>query len=509
MTETFDDAWCDRIMGDVEATAPEELRAAIGEMVSRDRRPMPSITPDPPRPRRLVVSVAATIVVIVAGLALLGGLGERPTTVPTNSVGPPRDSAVDQRGIAPVTIPTVDTQVPAGPGDDVLAEMGLTGPTTLSGDDAQAALEVLNDHRVELLRNSPGFSARSTFGQTWVLTDGSKPYADNPATVVDVTVLASGDAWAEFENGDVFRHEGAAGVTRGLYTVDGSPAAWETNTFPNGHAFDRAVGHDPLALIGSFEGVVQPWEDGRIEVSASRYERREAVDVRIDSRATGSARYVIDLASGLIVEFESTQVDEKGTLGAYSSLSGVTEAEALPVAALPPLPDGVEWQRFDDSSAPTAVAIDRASEAFGAGLVLPRAALAAGRVAVEHRALTIDGRGVELDDPEAASRYVSIGYVEPMGLLRTIVHLHTERPVPGRPIPPEYAYVDDRICHETTTCISTAAGTATMTPQAGALAGIPFEGNATNFDGIFLAISAPTLDDVVTIADTFVTVDGG
>ena len=81
------------------------------------------------------------------------------------------------------------------PGDDLLEQLGLAGATTLTGEDAVVALGVLDDFRSELFRESPGFSATSTFRQEWVRADGSKP--DPPAKVANVTVLESGDVWAE------------------------------------------------------------------------------------------------------------------------------------------------------------------------------------------------------------------------------------------------------------------------------------------------------------------------
>ena len=84
MAETFDDAWFDRALQDVDVTAPSELRAAISQMVSRDRPSMTHTEQRPPRRWRLAVSVAATIVVVVGGLALLGQLGGDPEPVPTD-----------------------------------------------------------------------------------------------------------------------------------------------------------------------------------------------------------------------------------------------------------------------------------------------------------------------------------------------------------------------------------------------------------------------------------------
>ena len=524
MAETFDDAWFDRALQDVDVTAPSELRAAISQMVSRDRRSMTHTEQRPPRRWRLAVSVAATIVVVVGGLALLGQLGGDPEPVPTDlgTDVPPADSTpstpastIESDVAPPVTTATNDTELEGSTEavDQLLATMGLTEASTLSGDDAFAALSVLNDYRIEILRNSPGFSGTSRFGQTWVLADGSKPNPDNPPTVAEVTVLANGDAWAEFANGDLFRRDGPAGIDRGLYDVDGQVVAWELSTFPNAHGFDRAIGHDPMRLLGGLEqeltGTGPPGrEPGTIAVSEVQYEQRRAVEVRIDSEWYGNSRMVIDLASGLIVEQESPQDDETRTPGSYSSLSDVTEADQLPVTEFPPLPDGVQWTQLGGQPRDTTATIGEASQAFGSGLMLPSAVIESGVVVMNHSGLTSEWTVVEPGDPDVISQTVSLNYVEPVGLLRTSVYLHTERPAPDGSIPPGYIPVDDRICLEP--CPEPDPNSSPyFTPTVGALAGVPISEWGINLDGIFLAITAPTRDDALAIANSFVAVSDG
>lgn len=520
MNDTFDDLWFDRVLQDVDATTPAELRTVIGEMVSQGHQTAASMTSDTSRPRWLMASVAVAIVALVAGLVLLSGLGGKSTSVPSD-VGTDVDqssstvsipeSTIAQDVVAPGTTPTDDAETPSGAGG-VLGEMGLRGAVTLSGDEAVAALAVLNNYRIGVLRASPGFSATSASGESWAPADGSTPPPDDPATVADVTVLANGDVWAEFANGDVFWHEGATGIGRQLFTGgDGSPLAWETGTFPNEHNFRGVIGHDPLELITPIEGF-RRWDT--VEVSTTEFEQGDAVEVRIEySVRDGEVdreRYVVDLTSGLIVVRDSTYGDATSAQTGRSSLSDVTVVDGLPVDSFPALPDGLEWTQIKDPwGGQRAVGIDEASAAFGSGLVLPRAALDAGVIGMEHSGLALDGRVVGPDDPDAGSRSVMIRYIEPVGLLRTTVSLYTERPGPGGTIPPDYVQIDDRLCLGS--CMTTAADPGQVplvTPDSGALAGISVYDWGTNFDGIGLQITAPTQEEASAIANTFVAVRG-
>lgn len=518
MTDTSDDSWFDHILGQVDATTPDDLRAEIHDLVAVDDRTFAPVGPETQRSKRLLVSVAATIVVIVVGLVIVIDRGGSHTIAPSPAsrpaVQPPAptttpDTAIGQHQIPPVATPTTEVTPDASGGDDpnILDELGLTPTTTLSGDDAADALATLSEYRVQILRESAGFSATATSERTWVLPDGSTAQPVDPPTVVDVTVLADGDAWAQFANGDLFRLDAGAGIARGLYSKadDGSLVAWETNTVPGQHGYGQVLEHDPLALIG---GNPERPRGIAVEVSATMFERRDAVEVRLrSSNDSEDSRYVIDLASALVVDYERTQVDDKGTSGLHSMLSDLRDADSAPVPFLPELPDGLEWLRFHDPSIPVAATIDEASDAFGPGLVLPRAAIESDRVTMEHRALSSDWGVVDLDDPDAVSRYVLIEYIEPVGLLRTIVHLSTERRVPGEAIPDGYEQIGDRICLET--CDSEApAPTTDMTPQTGALAGVPFSASSAYFDGISVSIEAPTDAATLAIANSFVAVTG-
>ena len=519
MNNDVEDNWFDRALAEVHATAPDDVRAQIRRLTGGDEAVVP-MPPETPRSRRWLFSAAATLVALVAGLVLLFGRGESPSIAPNHASTPSTDppattdvpaTTLERTSVAPVSDPLGDVVVeePSGAGSDVLERMGLGDTATSTGDDAVAALAVLEDYRISVLSASRGFSATSSVERTWVLADGSKPGPDAPPAVVDVTVLASGDVLAEFPNGDWFRHDAATGIARHLATntTDGTRVAWESRFDPRAHQHGRVLGHDPMQLLGTDPGAFLR-EPLTVEVSATAFEQHGAVEVRMERRGLGIQRFVIDLASGLIVDFESTQVDEQGTSGLRSSLSDVVATDVLPVATEPPLPPGLEWQPFNDPSIATAASIEEAREAFGSGLVLPRSALDAGNVGMEHAATTLSGMGVELDHPDAASRYVMIYDIQPVGLLRTVVYLYTQHAVPGREIPSGYVEIDDRICEERTTCISATAEDADMTPTAGALAGVPFFGGFTNLDGMFLSIEAPTPQAVLAIADSFVAVDG-
>ncbi len=517
MNDSVDDDWFDRALNEVHATAPADLRVEIRKIIVGDQSVFPMRTKTA-RSRRWLVSAAATIVVIVAGLVLLPGRGEDPSIAPINASTPSTSpspttelpvTTPEQTSVAPVSDP-YDALVnePTVAGSDVLRQMGLDESATLTGDDAAAALAILEEYRIAVLSASGGFSATSTVERTWVSADGSKPQPDAPPTVVDVTVLANGDVWAEFPNGDWFRHDAAAGIARQLSTnaIDGTRLAWEENTSPSAHQHGKVLGHDPMQLLGGYTGVL-PHDDPTVEVSATEFEQNNAVAVRIESQLLGTQHFVIDLALALIVDFQSTEPNGTGTNVLHSSLTAVAAADVLPIATLPPLPAGLEWQPLIRPLA-TAASIDEAREAFGSGLVLPQAALDRGSLGMEHGALTVSGMGVELDDPDAATRYVMINYIEPVGLLRTVVYMYTERPVPDGTLPAGYVQIDDRICQEQSTCTSTSVQDADTTPTAGALAGVPFFGWSTNLDGIFLSITAPTADAAMAIADSFVAVDG-
>ena len=127
---------------------------------------------------------------------------------------------------------------------------------------------------------------------------------------------------------------------------------------------------------------------------------------------------------------------------------------------------------------------------------------------MEQYALTSDGRVLAADDPEGEIRSVRIYHFEPVGLLRTTVHLSTERPSVEGTVPGGYVQIADRICLEP--CRSTSPESSTMKAESGALAGIPFFGQgsgiATNVDGIFISIEGLTRNEAAVIANTFVTV---
>jgi len=524
MTDSSDDAWFDALLQDVQATAPDDLRGAVRQMVDSEPQPVVPVGLEQRRLRWISVAAAA-VAVSVAGLVMLLNRGESPSTLTGVSsaatelapiLDTPNPSTVPSTTAAQLTASTVAPSsvdvVPDSPiasSDGVLANLGLVPGAALSGDVAVAALARLEDHRVGLLRESSGFRGTSTFGGTWALADGSKPQPDAPPTVVDVTVLANGDAWAAYPNGDWFRFDAVAGVTWALTTnpIDGTRSAHRTDAAPVQHNYGRVFGHDPLGPLGGLDDAFRRFDDWSLQVSASEFEGGEAVEVRFESERIGPINYVVDLRTGLVVEFESTEVEEKGTLGGYSSITGLTDADALPIAELPQLPDGLEWQDFGFPEA-LAATIQEARAAFGSGLVLPQTALDAGFVSMEQNALTSDGRVLAADDPEGETRSVRIYHFEPVGLLRTTVQLSTERPSVEGTVPSGYVQIADRICLEP--CRSTSPESSTMRAESGALAGIPFFGQgsgiATNVDGIFISIEGLTRNEAAAIADTFVTV---
>jgi hypothetical protein len=528
MTDTLDDAWFDGLLHDVEATAPDDVRAAVLQMVNSDHRPSVSVDLDQPRPRRIPVAaaVAAAFAVSVAGLVVFLGRGDNPSTLtsvnsPATEASPtintPDTSAVPSTiaaqvptsMLAPSTVAAVpDPPIPSS--DGVLATLGLTPGTTLSGDDALAALVMLDEYRVGLLRESSGFRGTSTSGGTWVLADGTEPRPDAPPIVVDVTVLANGDVWAAYPNGDWFRFDAVAGISRSLSTnpFDGTLSAIQTVEHPVQHNYGSASGHNPLGALVGLHDSLRRFDDWNLQLSASEFEGGDAVEVLFDSQRIGPINQVVDLRTGLIVKSETTDVEEEGTLGSYSSITGLTDAETLPVAAVPQLPDGLEWQERESFPNVLSVTIEEAQAAFGSGLRLPQTALDAGFVSMELTAVTSDSRVVAADDPEGEVRQVTIYYFEPDGLLRTEVELFTERPGRDGTIPDGYVQVGDRICSEP--CLPTAPGFSTLTPENGALAGVTFfgpgPGIATYVDGIYISIAGPTRNEATATAETFVTV---
>ncbi len=220
---------------------------------------------------------------------------------------------------------------------------------------------------------------------------------------------------------------------------------------------------------------------------------------------------MVDLGSGLIVEHDSTQPDADGTLGVYSTLSGITDADVLPVSTVPQLPDGLEWQRLDGPVDVFPVTLDEAAAAFGSGLVLPQVVADAETLAMEHSATTRGGLVVDSDDPDGELRFVGIYHVEPVGLLRTTFHTQTERLGRAGTVPEGYVEVGDRVCPAPLGCSWEPLGLGGMKLDAGAFAGEWFRTGArdvgASVDGVSVSIQAPTLDEAIALAETLVVAD--
>ncbi len=120
-----------------------------------------------------------------------------------------------------------------------------------------------------------------------MLTDGSEPRPDEPPTIVDITVLASGDLRAEYENGDWFRFDAAAGMGRSLSTFDdGSQFPLEMNRPAYQHTYTSVLGHDPLQMLGE---LVEYYSDAdNIAITARR--SRRSTRSRCDSKTTATGR---------------------------------------------------------------------------------------------------------------------------------------------------------------------------------------------------------------------------
>ena len=420
--------------------------------------------------------------------------------------------------LAPTTtlvVPTTEAESPKAPGGDLIEQLGLVGTATLTGEDAVAALGVLDAFRSDLLRESPGFSATSTFRQTWVLADGSKPEPDPPAKVVNVTVLESGDVWAEYANGNWLRFDAAAGLHQGLYTdtSDGSPYPLAYQATPHIAEFWEVIRHQPTQPLRSIGDVgrSQPPDTPKIEVRSTEFEGNAAVEVIVETERFGLQRHLVDLGSGLIVEYRSTRPDVKGTSSEFSSLTSVAEARVLPVSITPSLPDGLEWQRLSSPVDRHPTSVREAREAFGSGLILPQSAVDAGIVAMEYSADSGGPRGtVSADDPDGGVRWVNVQYVEPIGLLRTVFASWTYRPGLNGAIPEEYEQYEDRLCLGS--CTPPLVGApSTIVPEFGALAGIPLSGDNGNFgvmlNGVHLSIEAPTQSEALAMANSLTVVD--
>ena len=420
--------------------------------------------------------------------------------------------------LAPATtlmVPTTEVESPMAPGDDLLEQLGLAGATTLTGEDAVVALGVLDDFRSELFRESPGFSATSTFRQEWVRADGSKPEPEPPANVANVTVLGSGDVWAEYANGNWLRFDAAAGLHQGLYTdaSDGSPYPLAYQGTPNIAEFGEVIRHQPTQPLRSIGDVgwTRPPDTPKIEVRSTEFEGNAAVEVIVETERLGLQRHLVDLGSGLIVEYQSTEPDVKGSWSHFSSLTDVAEARVLPVSVTPALPDGAEWQTLSSPVDRHPTTVREAREAFGSGLILPQSAVEAGVVAMEYSA---DGGGtrgtVSADDPDGGVRWVNVQHVEPIGLMRTVFASWTYRPGLDGAIPEEYEPYEDRLCLGSCTP-PLVESPSTIVPESGALAGITLQGDNGNFgvmlDGVHLSIEAPTTSEALEMANSLTVVD--
>lgn len=113
MTVT-DDSWFDRLLADVTTPAPQELRESVRELIGSESA---SVRPSQYGERRrwlAPLSVAATAVLVVGGLVLLGG-GDTPSIDPSNttnpSVSPPPSTLRDPTSTTTTpTSTTVDTE---------------------------------------------------------------------------------------------------------------------------------------------------------------------------------------------------------------------------------------------------------------------------------------------------------------------------------------------------------------------------------------------------------------
>lgn len=434
-----------------------------------------------------------------------------PVTSEPTGVAPTGTLAPTTTGVTPTTA----AEPPPVPGEALIAQLGLVGAATLTDEDAVAALGMLDAYRFELLRKSPGFSATSTYRQTWVLADGSKPEPDPLPRIANVTVLESGDVWAEYANGDWHRFDATAGVHQGLYAnpIDGSPSSLAYRGTPNIPDFSNQIRHQPMEPLGSTLdfGGLRPWDAAKIEVRSAAFEGNAAIEVTVETERLGLQRKLVDLGSGLIVDYQSTQQDANGTSGEYSSLTDVATASVLPVSVAPPLPDGVEWEPLWSPVDSSPTTVREAREAFGSGLILPRSAVDSGVISMEHSADSGGSRGlVSVDDPDGGVRSVRVQYAEPVGLLRTVVNVFTYRPGPDGVVPDEFEHVEDRLCPRPCSP-PPSAPPSLLVPESGALAGIPFFGENGNFgvmvDGVHVTIEAPTTSEALAVANSLTVVD--
>lgn len=530
MTDRIDDPWIDGVLRSVDATAPPDVRADVRRMLRGE------VTPtdwrDGPRRRWPAPVAAAAAIAAIVGLAVIGGRDDdpmigpadtdepsvEPTVRPTTSI---EDRPTTTAAPTPTTTPVIGEGAPQGhelPADlaasidALLAATGLAGGEVVSGEAAAEALAAIDRHRLALWREMPGFSVSATFGSTWVLADGTKPRPDAPPTYTDVTVLANGDVWAEFDGGDWYSVDAETGISRGVYRneVTGSFDALQVQRAPHRHHLGSVLGHDPLARLDGIPTRFGRLETPVIELQFDLGSLPPNVQVHVESDRLGRESYVVDLMTGLIVMYDASQPDEKGTLGRYSAMHDLVLVDELPIDDLPALPAGVEWQVLDDGTvAPTSVA--DAAEAFGPGLVLPEVALAGGTVALGQTASTGEGMGVPIDHPDAAVREVWVEVVVSDGFLRQVFRINASMPIGDGPAPDGFELVDGRLCSAPCETTPTPAE-ATVVPRAGALAGLGWTG-ADGFlvrtqDGIGYSVEATTDEEAVRLVETLADASG-
>jgi hypothetical protein len=365
-----------------------------------------------------------------------------------SSLPSPASSASTTDLLTPTTIAVASTssstiaEVPVTTtrAQGLLVGLGLTDGVALSGADAAAALTVLDEYRAGLLQSSPGFTATSTKASWWDPAGGASPPLsfpdaadrfgglDQPPEVAEVTVLASGDMWVDSANGDWYGFDAATGQGRGLFTnpVDDSRSALEWAHTPLLHDYWFALGHDPLANFDFPDDVFDRGPiDLELTMSATTLDGRQAIEVTRAGSTFGITVTVVDLATGLTVgRSNADRPEENGAWRGLSMLSDVRIVDALPVDTVPELPDEMSWTPAfpkDDPLTAKAVTVDEAAEAFGSGLLVTQAALAADIVLMEHTGTTRDSGDVGVEESDAIMRNVRVQSVQALGLTRQIV----------------------------------------------------------------------------------------
>lgn len=364
---------------DIEA----RLRAALNEKVPQlieESRPIElPLVVTPSRVRRRYVGVAAAAVVIGAGLlmfALLSGrssVGERDlvpvdsglvSNVPEATLDPSTDDEASALSI-PSTVPVSSTADVAVEGERLSGEDGVNGSEVGVPLVDEVTLATIGTRRAAALAELDGFAATHTFE----FSPGPRPL---PEDVQEITVLADGRAWAQDDRGGWKSVDPASGLYQAAYVDESGGTNYQEITDRMSFAFGGvglAIGLDPVGPIDASDGdgvaIENTFHDGRAAWTVTK--REENVDDDVQAETT----WVIDIDTGLIVEYTFQKWHDDTEDHSRSTLTNLKAADELPAGFPGQFPQDAVVDSIDFSGGRRPVTLEEAASEFDPGLVVP------------------------------------------------------------------------------------------------------------------------------------------